>query len=40
MLQNHVAFYLPRGDDRMFVADVLDFPGVVTRGSISPTLVP
>jgi predicted RNase H-like HicB family nuclease len=32
MLQYHVAFYLPRGEDRMVVADVLDFPGVFTQG--------
>ena len=32
MLQYHVAFYLPRGEDRMVVAEVLDFPGVVSKG--------
>ena len=32
MLQYHVAFYMPRGEDRMVVAEVLDFPGVVSQG--------
>jgi len=32
MLRYHVAYLLPRGDDRMFVAEVLDFPGVVSQG--------
>jgi predicted RNase H-like HicB family nuclease len=32
MLQYHVAFYLPSGDDRMVVAEVLDFPGVMSQG--------
>ena len=32
MLQYHVAFYLPRGEDRMVVAEVLDFPGAVSQG--------
>jgi predicted RNase H-like HicB family nuclease len=32
MLRYHVAYFLPRGDDRMVVAEVLDFPGVVTQG--------
>ncbi len=32
MLRYHVAYYLPRGDDRMVVAEVLDFPGVVGQG--------
>ena len=32
MLQYHAAFYLPRGEDRMVVAEVLDFPGVVSQG--------
>ena len=32
MLQYHVAFYLPRGDDRMVTAEVLDFPGVLSQG--------
>jgi predicted RNase H-like HicB family nuclease len=32
MLQLPVAFYLPRDEDRMVVAEVLDFPGVVSQG--------
>ena len=32
MLRYHVAYYLPRGDDRMMVAEVLDFPGVCSQG--------
>jgi len=32
MLQYHVGFYLPRGSDRMVVAEVLDFPGVLSQG--------
>ena len=32
MLRYHVAYYLPRGDDRMVVAEVLDYPGVVSQG--------
>jgi predicted RNase H-like HicB family nuclease len=32
MLRYHVAYYLPRGDDRMVVAEVLDFPGVLSQG--------
>jgi hypothetical protein len=36
MLRYHVAYYLPRGEDRMVVAEVLDFPGVVSQGFISP----
>jgi len=32
MLQYHVGFYMPRGEDRMVVAEVLDFPGVVSQG--------
>ncbi|MCX6619399.1 MAG: type II toxin-antitoxin system HicB family antitoxin, partial [Acidobacteria bacterium] len=32
MLQYHAAFYLPRGTDRMVVAEVLDFPGVFSQG--------
>jgi predicted RNase H-like HicB family nuclease len=32
MLKYHVAFHLPRGEDRMVVAEVLDFPGVVSQG--------
>ena len=32
MLRYHVAYYLPRADDRMVVAEVLDFPGVCSQG--------
>jgi predicted RNase H-like HicB family nuclease len=32
MLRYHVAYFLPRGEDRMVVAEVLDFPGVVSQG--------
>jgi predicted RNase H-like HicB family nuclease len=32
MLRYHVAYYLPGGDDRMVVAEVLDFPGVCSQG--------
>ncbi len=32
MLRYHVAYFLPQGDDRMVVAEVLDFPGVVSQG--------
>ena len=32
MLRYHVAYYLPKGQDRMVVAEVLDFPGVVSQG--------
>ena len=32
MLRYHVAYYMPRGDDRMVVAEVLDFPGVCSQG--------
>jgi predicted RNase H-like HicB family nuclease len=32
MLRYHVAYYLPRGSDRMVVAEVLDFPGVLSQG--------
>lgn len=32
MLQYHVAFYLPRGSERMVIAEVLDFPGVFSQG--------
>ena len=32
MLRYHVAYFLPKGDDRMVVAKVLDFPGVVSQG--------
>lgn len=32
MLRYHVAYHLPRGDDHMVIAEVLDFPGVVSQG--------
>jgi len=32
MLRYHVAYYLPKGQDRMVVAEVLDFPGVASQG--------
>ena len=32
MLRYHVAYQLPRGADRMVVAEVLDFPGVLSQG--------
>jgi predicted RNase H-like HicB family nuclease len=32
MLRYQVAYYLPRGGDRMVVAEVLDFPGVLSQG--------
>jgi predicted RNase H-like HicB family nuclease len=32
MLRYHVAYYLPRGEDRMVVAEVLDFPAVCSQG--------
>jgi predicted RNase H-like HicB family nuclease len=32
MMRYHVAYYLPREEDRMVVAEVLDFPGVVSQG--------
>ena len=32
MLNYHVAFHLPRGTDKMVVAEVLDFPGVASQG--------
>ena len=32
MLRYHVAYFLPKGEDRMVVAEVLDFPGVVSQG--------
>jgi predicted RNase H-like HicB family nuclease len=32
MLRYQVAYYLPKGPDRMVVAEVLDFPGVVSQG--------
>ena len=32
MLRYHVAYYLPSGDNRMVVAEALDFPGVCSQG--------
>jgi predicted RNase H-like HicB family nuclease len=32
MLRYRVAYYLPRGQERMVVAEVLDFPGVLRQG--------
>jgi len=32
MLRYHAAYYLPKGEDRMVVAEVLDFPGAVSQG--------
>src|SRR5438876_874242 len=32
MLRYHAAYYLPKGDDKMVVAEVLDFPGVCSQG--------
>jgi predicted RNase H-like HicB family nuclease len=32
MLRYHVAYYVPKGQDRMVVAEVLDFPGVSSQG--------
>jgi hypothetical protein len=32
MLRYHVAYYLPRGEDRRVVAEVLDFPAVCSQG--------
>jgi predicted RNase H-like HicB family nuclease len=32
MLRYHVAFYLPRADGEMVVAEALDFPGAVSQG--------
>ena len=32
VLRYHVAYYLPKADNRMVVAEVLDFPGVVSQG--------
>lgn len=31
MLQYHVAFTMPRGEDRMVIAEALDFPGVLSQ---------
>jgi hypothetical protein len=32
MLRYHMAYFLPKSPDRMVVAEVLDFPGVVSQG--------
>lgn len=32
VLRYHVAYYLPKQGDRKVVAEVLDFPGVVSQG--------
>jgi predicted RNase H-like HicB family nuclease len=32
MLRYHVAFYLPKSDSEMVVAEALDFPGAVSQG--------
>jgi predicted RNase H-like HicB family nuclease len=32
MLRYHAAYYLPKGEDRMVVAEVLDFPGAASQG--------
>jgi len=32
MLRYHAAYYLPRGEEKMVVAEVLDFPGVLSQG--------
>ncbi|MGH9784037.1 MAG: type II toxin-antitoxin system HicB family antitoxin [Terriglobia bacterium] len=32
MLRYHVAFTMPRGEDRWVLAEVLDFPGVLSQG--------
>jgi predicted RNase H-like HicB family nuclease len=32
MLRYHVAYHMPKGQDRMVVAEVLDFPGVCSQG--------
>lgn len=32
MLRYHAAYYLPKGSEKMVVADVLDFPGVCSQG--------
>jgi len=32
MLRYRVGYYLPKAEDRMVVAEVLDFPGVVSQG--------
>ena len=32
MLRYHIAYYLPKGNDRMVVAEALDFPGALSQG--------
>jgi predicted RNase H-like HicB family nuclease len=32
MLRYHAAYYLPKGADKMVVAEILDFPGVLSQG--------
>jgi predicted RNase H-like HicB family nuclease len=32
MLRYHAAYYLPKGADKMVVAEMLDFPGVFSQG--------
>jgi len=32
VLRYHVAFYLPRGDQKIVVAEALDFPGALSQG--------
>ena len=32
MLRYHAAYYLPKGADKMVVAEVLDFPGASSQG--------
>lgn len=32
MLRYHAAYYLPNAQDRMVVAEVIDFPGVLSQG--------
>ena len=32
MLRYHAAYYLPKGPDKMVVAEVLDFPGACSQG--------
>ena len=32
MLRYHVAYYLPKSEDKMVVAEVLDFPGALSQG--------
>ncbi|HEY6344344.1 MAG TPA: type II toxin-antitoxin system HicB family antitoxin [Bryobacteraceae bacterium] len=32
MLRYHIAYHMPKGHDRMVVAEALDFPGVCSQG--------